>query len=84
MAKATCTEHPFVVATVLDPQLKRMNDAPPAVCEAAYRHVCGLTDAAAHKLSDSQHSSEQAVSDAEAKTQALAAFTPVNIGHRWP
>jgi len=52
--------HPFTVATVLDPQLKRLADMPDNIRQAAYGHVSGLVAAAAQELASVSESSTAA------------------------
>lgn len=52
--------HPFTVATVLDPQLKRLADMPDNIRQAAYGHVSGLVAAAAQELASVAESSTAA------------------------
>ena len=68
MESIEIAKHPFVVATVVDPQLKTMADFPPEIRQAAYDYVRELALSAAQQL---------AIAKAAADTAAAATTAAV-------
>jgi len=76
MDDVSIAQHPFIVATVLDPQLKRMTDVPEDIRQAAYSFVRNMTATAAKELHDIQVAAAAEASAAQTDHDDDAAQKP--------